>query len=188
MTFLYVLLSVGCLERIFDLKNDPFEKENLMTGSNCNVHFNKFDILSISTAVKKDVGNKYCRDVTNLKDLSTSTSTSTSRYLLSGQNKNSTDEDENGNGNGNENGNENLDIVRALNTVADPFAACKHKYHKNLILKIAYIFPKLSAFVLYGNIPYTNFIAESKLYGNATCNIPIADELKGLNYELSPGL
>ena len=159
-----------------------------MTGSNCNVHFNKFDILSISTAVKKDVGNKYCRDVTNLKDLSTSTSTSTSRYLLSGQNKNSTDEDENGNGNGNENGNENLDIVRALNTVADPFAACKHKYHKNLILKIAYIFPKLSAFVLYGNIPYTNFIAESKLYGNATCNIPIADELKGLNFELSPGL
>ena len=153
-----------------------------MTGSNCNVHFNKFDILSISTAVKKDVGNKYCRDVTNLKDLSTSTSTSTSRYLLSGQNKNSTDEDEDGNEN------ENLDIVRALSTVADPFAACRHKYHKNLIMKIAYIFPKLSAFVLYGNIPYTNFIAESKLYGNATCNIPIADELKGLNFELSPGL
>ena len=46
----------GCLDRVFDLKYDPTEGENLITRKFCQISFDSFGFKSIESAIRKDVG------------------------------------------------------------------------------------------------------------------------------------
>ena len=194
-----VPLSVGCLKRVFDLRNDPYEQMNILSGPGCFVHFNKFDLTSLAAVIDKEIGIQYCTELFNSKNQSTSTSTSTLRRRSLLEKKVTCHSDvpilfRNGNQDERKemkkllNETHNQMIIRSLSTVSTPLSSCVRKYHKNIMTKILFLFPQLSAFVLYGNMAYKNFIMETQLYGNSTCNIPIATDLKGLNYTLSPGM
>ena len=51
---------VGCLERIFDLKKDPYESRNLIQGPKCAVRFDNFDATSLQKVVDKNSWRSYC--------------------------------------------------------------------------------------------------------------------------------
>ena len=216
------------MERLFDLKNDPFEQNNMVTRTDCNVHFKKYDQNSITSVVDSKAGEKYCTNLLNSKKVdsvkrglisrnllpSTSLSTSLpstslhSTSFINEMDNNSTDDT----------------VVSTVHSVrslsdTDALSICVTDYHLNVVNKLLIMMPKLSAFVLHGNKAYTRFIKESKeepvaRTGAGTgsgagtgvgtgsgggigtgvgmrlgvgCSTPIASELKGLTFELSPG-
>ena len=53
---------LGCLERIFDLKKDPFELKNLVIGPKCAVKFDNFDAITLEKVIGKDSWKSYCNN------------------------------------------------------------------------------------------------------------------------------
>jgi hypothetical protein len=125
----------GCVQRIYDLKRDPYESHNLVIGDDCEMNFEKFNMGVIERIIGKD---KKGRNRERVRGQCSTVLNPFSNPHLSG-------------GVGG-------DIE--INT-------CVQKYYKNLMHKIEYMFPKLRAFVLYGNKAHDIYV--KKELKRATC-------------------
>jgi hypothetical protein len=58
------------------------------------------------------------------------------------------------------------------------------RYHRIIVEKIQFIMPKLVPFVRHGNKVHSRYMKEQA--EKATCKVPAASDIKGLEWELTP--
>ena len=125
----------GCLDRLFDLKHDPYEKFNLIAGSGCRVQLStSVEQLQkqVETVVRKEVFTKHCKAQ----------------------------------------GHEGSNVQ-----------PCVDKFVRNIVDKVVIVFPQLAQFVRTGNAPMVEYMKER--YQKATCRVPKASEIQGINMNIS---
>jgi hypothetical protein len=132
------------------LKNDPLETTNLVLENYCDVNFRIYDLPTIKSILNETSWLNYCNETTlDYYD--------NNDYI--NDSNNSTD-----NNNADDDYDEERDtrhLYKNATFITSAVQDCVRSHHENAAYKIRVMMAKLSVFVKYGNVPYTNYISEA---------------------------
>ena len=139
---------IGCVIRIFNLKNDPLETTNLFHGNYCSVNFRVHDLPTIKSIFNETSWLNYCNTTTlDYYD---------NNDYFNDSNKSYSNEDDDY-----DEERETRHLYKNITFITSAVQDCVRSHHENAAYKIRVMMAKLSVFVKYGNIPYSNYISEA---------------------------
>ena len=128
----------GCLDRLYDLKHDPYEKANLIergAGGSCTFHFGTPSLPHLETALRGELIKKMCENKVK-------------------HNHHSIHPQQEGN--------------HSKTSEYHSESHCISKYVHSLVERAVYMFTKLAPFAMYGSEPFHHFMREDIKRGNCS--------------------